>query len=392
HARPGDRGAAGRVHRRRPLARPRRPAADRAVHLPEPGRVRRADRPGGGVAVHPAGPDAGAAGAVRRQLPAGRRDLRARPGRDPRGRRGRRADRLSARAGRPGQRAGDAPGPPGARRHRAQGHHARRPGDDHPARRRRDGVRAPVRRRAAVRRGGRGPGPRRLRDAGRERRDAGRRRRVADAGQRAGLGGRRGARGRARRGARPGLPAQARGGHLRRRPGPGQPHGPLHRARRRRRAARAVLRRRRPAPGGPAVRRPRGAALPVPGDVQGRAAGPGRAHGVDRRRADPGHRRADRHLRAQPQPAAHRRRPRRLGPQPGDRDRRGGRGRARQRDRAVRRPAAVLPDGPGHPGDRGAPVGGPRLLRRRDQPARGARGGRPAHRGGGGRAGGGGRV
>ena len=46
---------------------------------------------------------------------------------------------------------------------------------------------------------------------------------------------------------------------------------------------------------------------------------------------------------------AHRRRPGRLGAQPGDRDRRDRRRRPRQRDRPLRRRAAVLPDGPRHP-------------------------------------------
>ena len=91
----------------------------------------------------------------------------------------------------------------------------------------------------------------------------------------------------ARRAARPGRPAAARRGHLRRRPRPAQPDASLRRAGRRRRAARAVLRRRRPAPRAPAVRRPRRAALPEPRHLQGRAAGRGRAHRLDRRRADP---------------------------------------------------------------------------------------------------------
>ena len=59
--------------------------------------------------------------------------------------------------------------------------------------------------------------------------------------------------------------------------------------------------------------------------------------------------RGHRHLRAQPQPGAHRRRARRLGAQPGDRDRRDRRRRPRQRHRPVRRRAAVLPAGPRHP-------------------------------------------
>ena len=73
----------------------------------------------------------------------------------------------------------------------------------------------------------------------------------------------------------------------RRRPGPGRTDASSTPARRRRRAARPLLRRRRPAPRAPAVRRPRGAALPQHVDLQGRAAGRGRAHGLGRRRADP---------------------------------------------------------------------------------------------------------
>ena len=127
---------------------------------------------------------------------------------------------------------------------------------------------------------------------------------------------------------------------------------------------RAVLRRRRPAPRAPAVRRSRGAALQVAGAVQGRAAGPEGAHGLDRRRADPQGRRGHRHLRDEPQPGAHRGRARRLGAEPGDRDRRDRRRRPRQRHRTVRRRAVVLPAVQGHPaGGRQAP-GGARLLRR----------------------------
>ena len=57
-------------------------------------------------------------------------------------------------------------------------------------------------------------------------------------------------------------------------------------------------------------------------------------------------------LRGEPQPAAHRRRPGRLGPEPGDRDRRHPRGWSRQRQRTIRRRAAVLPAVPRHPGGR----------------------------------------
>ena len=104
-----------------------------------------------------------------------------------------------------------------------------------------------------------------------------------------------------------------------------------------------------PAPGAPAVRRSRCAALQVARDVQGRAAGRRRAHGVDRRRADPQGRGGHRHLRDEPQPGAHHGRARRLGAEPGDRDRRDRRGRARQRHRPLRRRAAVLPAVPRHP-------------------------------------------
>ncbi|CAM5261191.1 hypothetical protein SFUMM280S_02569 [Streptomyces fumanus] len=60
----------------------------------------------------------------------------------------------------------------------------------------------------------------------------------------------------------------------------------------------------------------------------------------------------------------HGRRPRRLGAEPGDRDRRDRRRRSRLRHRSLRRRAALLPDGPRHPGDGGPPPGGPRLLRK----------------------------
>ena len=51
------------------------------------------------------------------------------------------------------------------------------------------------------------------------------------------------------------------------------------------------------------------------------SAKPRRAHRVGRRCADPRRGRGHRHLRGQPQSGAHRRRPRRLGTQPRDRDR-----------------------------------------------------------------------
>ena len=91
---------------------------------------------------------------------------------------------------------------------------------------------------------------------------------------------------------------------------------------------------------------------------------------LDRRRADPRQRRRHRDLRDQPQPAAHRRRPRRLGAQPRDRDRRDRRRRPRERHRPLRRRAAVLPAVARHPGGRGPPPGRPRLLRRPHRPHR----------------------
>ena len=133
-----------------------------------------------------------------------------------------------------------------------------------------------------------------------------------------------------------------------------------------------VLRRRRPAPRAPAARRPRAAALPQQ-----------RRSTRARCRATP--RPASRHARTVwigdvliraaavgtetyeinrnlllTDGAA-----RRLGAQPGDRDRRDRRRRARQRHRALRRRAAVLPAVPRHPGRRRDPPGGARLLRRR---------------------------
>ena len=56
--------------------------------------------------------------------------------------------------------------------------------------------------------------------------------------------------------------------------------------------------------------------------------------------------------------------------EPGDPHRRGGRGRARERQRPAGGPAPVLPDGPGHPGGRGAAAGDPRVLRHADRPDR----------------------
>ena len=66
------------------------------------------------------------------------------------------------------------------------------------------------------------------------------------------------------------------------------------------------------------------------------------------------------HLRVQQEPGAHRRGARRLGAEPGDPHRRGGRRRARQRQRPARGRAPVLPPGPRHPVRGGAPPGHPR--------------------------------
>ncbi len=93
----------------------------------------------------------------------------------------------------------------------------------------------------------------------------------------------------------------------------------------------------------PAVHRPRAAELHVRRALQERAARRVGAHGVDRRRPHPAGGDRHQHLRDEPQPAAVRRRARRLGAQPRDRDRRDRRRRARQRHGPVRRPAAVLP-------------------------------------------------
>ena len=100
--------------------------------------------------------------------------------------------------------------------------------------------------------------------ARRQRRDRRRRRRQADRRHRAGLGRRRRARRPARRAASAATPASSTssvtlGGDLVRL----NPTRRLRRPRRRRRAARPLLRRRRPAPRAPALRRPRGAALQV---------------------------------------------------------------------------------------------------------------------------------
>ena len=164
--------------------------------------------------------------------------------------------------------------------------------------------------------------------------------------------------------ARPRRAPRCRRRHPRRRPGPAQRDRRLHRPRRRRRAARRLLRRRRPAPRAPAARRPQRRRTAAARDLQVGAAGRRGAHRLDRRRAHPRRRDRHRHLRAQPQPAAHARGARRLGAQPRDRDRRDRRRRARLGDRPLRRRAAVLPAVARHPGRRRAPHGRARLLRR----------------------------
>ena len=163
--------------------------------------------------------------------------------------------------------------------------------------------------------------------------------------------------------------------------------GALRRARGRCRAAGGVFRRRRAASGAPAVRGSHAAELPQPGGVQGGAAGGRGAHRVDRGRADPGGGDRDRHLRAEPEPAADRGRAGGLGAEPGDPHRRGGRRRAREHQREAGGPPPVLPDGPRHPAGRGAAPGDPRLLRRADRQDRRAGAAGPDRRGDRGRAG-----
>ena len=177
-----------------------------------------------------------------------------------------------------------------------------------------------------------------------------------------------------------GRPVHAHGRDAGRERGPAGAVGAVRGAWRRRRAARDLLRRRGPAPGAPAVRGPRGAQLPQPGVLQGRAAGPGRARGLDRRRGHPGRGHRDRHLRVQPEPGAHRRHPGRLRAEPGDPDRRGARRGPRQHQRPAGGPAPVLPDGPRHPAGGGQAAGDPGLLRPADRPDRGARAAGPDQR------------
>ena len=128
-----------------------------------------------------------------------------------------------------------------------------------------------------------------------------------------------------------------------------------------------------PASRGSPLRRPQPARLHVRRALQERAGRAGGPHGLDRRRAHPAAGDQHPHLRDEPQPGALRRCARRLGPESRDRDRRDPRRRPRERDRAIRRPAAVLPAVARHPRGRGPPAGRPGLLRRRDQSHRGAR-------------------
>ena len=135
-----------------------------------------------------------------------------------------------------------------------------------------------------------------LGDAGRERRDRRRRRRLAHRGLAAGLG---------RRRRSPLEPAR----HVGRDAAASTSRSPsaatwcatptrrVRRPGRLGRAARALLRRRRPAHRAPALRRPHRAADAEQRGLQGRAPGRGGARGVDRQRADPQGRRGHRDLR-----------------------------------------------------------------------------------------------
>ena len=155
--------------------------------------------------------------------------------------------------------------------------------------------------------------------------------------------------------------------HLRRRPGPHARQRRVRRPRRRRPSCSASTS---PTPAstsstGSSSTTPR-RSTKQPRDLQGRAAGPGRAHRLDRQRADPQGRRGHRDLRGEPQPGAHRRLPGRLGAQPRDRDRRDRGRRPRLGDRPLRRRAAVLPALARHRGEGGPPPGRARLLQRPD--------------------------
>jgi hypothetical protein len=210
----------------------------------------------------------------------------------------------------------------------------------------------------------------------RERRDRRQRRRQPDRGLAAGLGRRRAARRRAHRPRGPRRHATARQRQLRRQRRPAAHQRVLRGPRRARRAVRPLLRRRRPAHRAPDVRRPQRARHLQQRRLPRRAAGQGRALGVDRRRADPQGRREHRDLRDQQEPGAHRGGARRLGAEPRDRDRRDRRRRPLLDHRPVRRRAAVLPDQPRHRPRRGQAPRRDGLLRRHHPPHR-----RPRRRG-----------
>ncbi len=188
-------------------------------------------------------------------------------------------------------------------------------------------------------------------------------------------------RGPARRAGRPGRPAEPRRGHARRRASCGCPPTsgtPVRAATRTCSVCTSPSRASTTSTGCSSTTRRRTARATC--IYKGALAGDDGAHGVDRRRADPGRGRGHRHVRAEPEPGADRRRPRRLGAEPGDRDRRDRGRRACVGDRPVRRRAAVLPAGPRHPRGRGAAAGGVRLLQRHHRQDRRPRGRRAAAR------------
>ena len=137
---------------------------------------------------------------------------------------------------------------------------------------------------------------------------------------------------------------------------------------RRRSCTACQLLRRRSAPREPGLPVPQGRDTTRRRALQGRAAGRRRPQRLDRRRAHRARRRRHRLVRGQPQPRPHRRRARRVDPEPRDRDRRHPRRRPRQRHRPLRRRAAVLPAVARHQRGRGAPPRGHRLPQR-DRPA-----------------------
>ena len=248
-----------------------------------------------------------------------------------------------------------------------------RPADrGHPARQRDRGRRGRSHRDQArsARPGDRAAGARRLGDVRPGRGDRAGGRRPGDRDLHPELGRRHRPPGSARREDRPGRHAQARRGHLRRRRGPDQ------------RAVWSTQRRAAPprcsvsTSSTPVSTSSTGCSStttsprPVQRGLPRRPAGQGCALGLDRRRADPQGGRGHRDLRVQQEPGAHRRLSRRLGAEPGDRDRRDRRRRARLDHRSVRRRAAVLPAQPGNRRGRGASTGRARLLRRHHPPDR----------------------